>query len=1249
MKIVALRGHNLASLAQPFEIDFEGGALAHAGVFAISGATGAGKTTLLDAICLALYHQTPRLAAGGTTLAIPDAAAEQTLGARDPRQLLRRGTAAGFAEVDFRGVDGQLWRARWEVKRAHGKREGRLQAAEASLIHLATQERVGRTITEVRSQIEARVGLGFAQFSRAVLLAQNEFAAFLRAAPNERAELLEALTGLERYSRLSIAAFERAAEGARRLELLRVGLDQVRLLDPAERATRTAQLAQLEQDLSAQQALLQTLREQLAWWQYAVAQADACAAARAHCERVTQACADAAPARRALENWELGAAAAPLLAALDRAAALCATLAQQQQAQAAASTAAAQALAHCSAMEQQAVQAHSAAQAAQREAMPRLAAARQLDAEITRHAAALQALAQALENASAALSRQHAELEQLRNTRSRSAAARTELAGSLTPLAGLAPLLPQWPAVQLQLSSWQAQHARAALLQARLAELDALIGPVARQLQALDAEVAAETARLQRSALQVQEATAALADADGAGLNAAEAAWQTRAAALAQARSAWQACERTRQECARCVAEASVLQQERKQLEARLIQLETELPLRRELALSAMTRHQRARDAIDARTQLLRAQLIEGEACPVCGATAHPWSAHGDGPPDLALEALATAAAEAQTAVQQTEAQHASAQATRASLGSQQQGLQQRAAQREAEREAAELCWQHSLSQLPTDLPAAEPALLLAEIAAQLTTAQEQLRRWQAQVATAQTQREQALRAHAAAQQSVVSPRQQQEEARTVHAELQAERAAVAAQLQTATEAVRDSQTMLAADTTLWTLLQPLIGAAPDATAIDTLDQQLRRLGRLLDQDQLLLRQMAETAQREKESAHQLAEVLSPEHARLVQQTAALRCQLDTATQRRHEVLDEDSVEACTARLEQQLTAAREAAGAAQESRQQAQQHCAELAAHAQALAQQVLAAQTAQDEASAALAAWWQAPASGREQPPPLADLRSWAQVDPQLRAARRQQLLELQTQLALAGRQQSALEAELARIDADPARPPRDAASLAEQLLHTEQLQVASREQRGALLQQLRDDEAQQQLHAARLAELAALEAGERVWAQLNQLIGSKSGDKFRRIAQQHTLELVLAYANQHLLDLAPRYRLKRLDFELLVIDADMGEEQRAVHSLSGGESFLLSLALALGLASLAAQRVRVESLFIDEGFGSLDQDTLRVAVDALDKLQAQGRQIGVISHVAELTERVAVSIRVRRLGHGRSSVEAPPPGIQ
>ena len=139
-------------------------------------------------------------------------------------------------------------------------------------------------------------------------------------------------------------------------------------------------------------------------------------------------------------------------------------------------------------------------------------------------------------------------------------------------------------------------------------------------------------------------------------------------------------------------------------------------------------------------------------------------------------------------------------------------------------------------------------------------------------------------------------------------------------------------------------------------------------------------------------------------------------------------------------------------------------------------------------------------------------------------------------------------------------------------------------------------------------------------------------------------HDLVQVLGDANVQLRALSRRYRLERVPgtLALQVVDQDMCDEVRSVHSLSGGESFLVSLALALGLSSLSSNRMKVESLFIDEGFGALDAETLRVAMDALESLHTQGRKIGVISHVQEMTERIAVRIQVHRMGNGRSYIE-------
>ena len=158
---------------------------------------------------------------------------------------------------------------------------------------------------------------------------------------------------------------------------------------------------------------------------------------------------------------------------------------------------------------------------------------------------------------------------------------------------------------------------------------------------------------------------------------------------------------------------------------------------------------------------------------------------------------------------------------------------------------------------------------------------------------------------------------------------------------------------------------------------------------------------------------------------------------------------------------------------------------------------------------------------------------------------------------------------------------------------------------------------------------------------WAKLNKLIGSADGAKFKVIAQSYTLNLLLLHANKHLSYLSKRYKLQQVPgtLALQVVDCDMCDEIRTVYSLSGGESFLISLALALGLSSLSSNNLKVESLFIEQGFGSLDAESLRTAMEALEQLQMQGRKIGVISHVQEMSERISVQVQVHKKVNGKS----------
>ncbi|MDN5442048.1 MAG: ATP-dependent dsDNA exonuclease, partial [Acinetobacter sp.] len=214
--------------------------------------------------------------------------------------------------------------------------------------------------------------------------------------------------------------------------------------------------------------------------------------------------------------------------------------------------------------------------------------------------------------------------------------------------------------------------------------------------------------------------------------------------------------------------------------------------------------------------------------------------------------------------------------------------------------------------------------------------------------------------------------------------------------------------------------------------------------------------------------------------------------------------------------------------------------------------------------------------------------------------------------------------------------------------------QLQQQMQEHQAALQTQLeiRDQlKLKLELHQQNVAkqkqfadQIQAIQQEEHRWGKISGLMGDKTGKKFRDYAQQYNLDILLEHANQQLNQLSQRYTLKRLEhsLSLAIIDHDMDGETRSVASLSGGESFLTALALSLAIANMASGSMKIESLFIDEGFGTLDASSLHVVMNALDQLQNQGRKVVLISHIQEMHERIPVQIQVKALGAGASTIE-------
>jgi exonuclease SbcC len=197
------------------------------------------------------------------------------------------------------------------------------------------------------------------------------------------------------------------------------------------------------------------------------------------------------------------------------------------------------------------------------------------------------------------------------------------------------------------------------------------------------------------------------------------------------------------------------------------------------------------------------------------------------------------------------------------------------------------------------------------------------------------------------------------------------------------------------------------------------------------------------------------------------------------------------------------------------------------------------------------------------------------------------------------------------------------------------------------GSINEKQQQYQQQKERAAQRQKELGEQRQRQLRWAKLHQLIGSADGRKYREFAQTITFKRLIAQSNLQLQSLSDRYLLiahETEPLELDVLDLYQAGDIRSTRNLSGGESFLVSLALALGLSSMASRRVPVDSLFLDEGFGTLDEETLDMALSALGELRQQGKLIGVISHVQALKDRMALQIKVEPQRAGKSIISGP-----
>ena len=949
MKILAIRLKNLTSIEGTVEVDFMAEPLHSAGIFAISGPTGAGKSTLLDALCLALYDKAPRFATSVENVNLADVGDNQ-INQSDVRNLLRRGTSDGYAEVDFLGIDGRRYRSRWSVRRTRNKINGSLQPQTLEVKELDTEKEFQGTKKELLIQLVELVGLTYEQFTRTVLLAQNDFATFLKSKGAAKAELLEKLTGTGVYSRISQEVYARNKAAQEEVTLIQNRMNVIELMPEEEllalqkekelsiekRAAGIKLLAEQNEQLNVVRSL--KIQEEL--WK-----------------------------KKQQEEQEEQAREKVLQGAL----------ASQEEG-----------LVHFKA-QWEAIQ-------------PDLKKARQLDVQIQSQQSSYIQSQQILQ----AANRQVAEQEQKMRV------AAEQLQVSYSSLNRLLSHVGIEEALQLEQVEEILRQEESKLVAAtstneeRLLRLNSFGYPL----------LAEEQVKLQKE-LTRQQNIRQLTET------------QTKAKTEI---------ERLEKEVANCLKQ--------------LTEQETALKVTQRL-------YENARMAVGKDVKALRRQLQEGEACPVCGSTAHPYHQEQE---------------VVDTLFRSIEQEY-----NVASTNYQQMNNRSIALQRD---------WTH---QKTVDGQIAEQLAALYKAGIEAGN-EEQIQRRLAELA------ERIL------------------EYRNLYAEWQ--------RGDEETKKIRTHCEALRENVSLCRLAMQKVSSA---------------------KEQLVILQHAASAELKRfEVIEKALNVLRQERSQLLKGKSA------------------DEAEAAVAKREKELN----------------------------------LALEKARKEVEAV-----------------------------------HNRLSGLQGEMKQIALAIGELQEQYKKIES-PELLPEIIKKQQEENLNIERA-LSTMEAR--LLQQAKNKLTVEQI----AKELAEKQTVAERWAKLNKLIGSADGAKFKVIAQSYTLNLLLLHANQHLSYLSKRYKLQQVPdtLALQVIDCDMCDEIRTVYSLSGGESFLISLALALGLSSLSSNNLKVESLFIDEGFGSLDAESLRTAMEALEQLQMQGRKIGVISHVQEMSERISVQVQVHKKVNGKS----------
>ncbi len=1218
MKILRLRFRNLNSLAGDWEIDFTHPSYVSSGIFAITGPTGAGKSTILDGICLSLYGQTPRLSRI----------------TQSENEIMSRQTGDCSAEVEFETGKGRF-RCHWSQHRSRRLADGQLQSPKHEISEAESGKILESKLKAVAAKVEEVTGMDFDRFTRSMLLAQGGFAAFLQATPDKRAPILEQITGTALYSRISMKVHELTTEERRKLEAMRSDLNGLQLLSPEEEVELRRRLAEKEREVAGVTTVAHEIREQKGW-----------------VERITSLEAELVQVEQSWDSF-LGKkeGAVPQLEQLARGSRALSLEGEYVALQGLRTQQAAEQteLSHGEERLPGVRQAGEVAAVALGKAETTLQLSRteqSREGELIRKSRELDVKLQELQ---LSLQRVEGERDKFRKQSGecRAAAAKCEAEMDLTGTA--------LHSVELFLAEHRADAGLAEALtgvEQQVKGLKLLGGQRSDRQRELERQGAAcgkgEQAKQQRE-ISWQEAVQTVSGAEdllvkvhgrmktllqGALLSA----WRADAELLANRFNRLQ----TLQERAAKVVESSGRVETLQLRQATLDTRRQELSLKEEVLTGErelrdeMVRQLREKVVLLNRVRDLeeeRAQLLDGAPCPLCGALEHPYAMGNAPSPDATARELERAALAAKESSERLSGMRADKAGILKELEQTQRELDEY--QGIVARDEA-FCTQ-LMAELQLSAVSAERGDVILSALESCRESLAGCRRVIGEVEQAEEEERGAKAAYDKARELLAredTARQavalRLESAEFERVRLQRECAGLQDELE---RALADVERLLeeygCREISLQNVEELLGGLTKRRVAHGERLQEKERLagiladlgGELKKQQALLVEILRNGAERE--------ELL---HGMLAQR--------DELAGLRRELFGERNPD----REERRLADAVKEAGERRDGAWQEQNRLrAELAGVAEEIRKRSASILAREGELARLEPVF-------RQRLTEVGFTDEVVFLQARLVKVRFDELTRLEETL-----RQEETEIRTRRQDRlDSLQREREKSltgkSLPELLEENEVVTLRLSELQkgvGALGQQLRLHEEQQSLQQDRLQALELQKKECARWERLHELIGSSDGKKFRNFAQGLTFEVMVSHANRQLQKMSDRYILARdgdEPLELNVIDNYQAGEVRSTKNLSGGESFIVSLALALGLSTMASRTVRVDSLFLDEGFGTLDEDALETALETLAGLQQEGKLIGIISHVPALKERIGTQIQVDVGNGGRSSLSGP-----